>query len=177
MTLRTLPRTLAAVAGLAALVYATTGSDDDAAAASSRFERIKALAGDWVALDEDGERGERITVSRRVTAGGSAVLEILFPGTEHEMVTVYHQDGDDLVLTHYCVLGNQPRMRARGDTGPGKIVFECQGGTNMVCEDDKHMHQGTFTWIEDDRIQSEWLQFENGQNVYTASFELVRTSK
>ena len=25
------------------------------------------------------------------------------------MVTVIHQDGDDLALTHYCALGNQPR--------------------------------------------------------------------
>ena len=48
-----------------------------------------------------------------VTAAGSAVVETVFPGTEHEMVTVYHADGSDLVLTHYCMEGNQPRMRAK----------------------------------------------------------------
>ena len=46
----------------------------------------------------------------RTTGGGSAVTETLFPGTAHEMMSVYHMDGDDLVLTHYCAGGNQPRM-------------------------------------------------------------------
>ena len=48
----------------------------------------------------------------KVTAGGSAVHETLFPGSAHEMVSVYHLDGADLVMTHFCALGNQPRMKA-----------------------------------------------------------------
>ena len=40
-----------------------------------------------------------------------------FPGTGHAMTTVYHLDGRDLVLTHYCMGGNQPRMRAKTTEG------------------------------------------------------------
>ena len=29
-----------------------------------------------------------------------------------EMISVYTAEGPDLVMTHYCVLGNQPRMKA-----------------------------------------------------------------
>ena len=33
-------------------------------------------------------------------------------------------------------------------------------------------------WVwDDDHIRSAWLHFENGRLVYTAGFELVRTSK
>ena len=83
--------------------------------APAALERFKALAGEWVAA-EDGEMTKKGDLVARyaVTAGGSAVVETVFPGSPHEMVTVYHADGPDLVLTHYCVEGNQPRMRARG---------------------------------------------------------------
>ena len=36
-----------------------------------------------------------------------------------EMITMYHPDGDGLALTHYCMLGNQPRMKASKDQKPG----------------------------------------------------------
>ena len=48
-----------------------------------------------------------------VTAAGTAVMEALFPETDHEMLTVYHLEGNDLVLTHYCAMGNQPRSTNR----------------------------------------------------------------
>ena len=32
-------------------------------------------------------------------------------GSGRETMTVFHPDHDDLVLTHYCAQGNQPRLR------------------------------------------------------------------
>ena len=138
------------------------------------LDSIKKLVGEWVEIDENGRATDRVVSAYRVTAGGSAVHEVVFPGSEHEMITIYYQVGDDLMLTHYCVLGNQPRMRARRDSKPGTIVFECIGGTNVKSENDSHMHRGTITWIGEDRIRSEWQQFENGEIVHTAGSELVR---
>jgi len=89
------------------------GTDGAAAApATTPLDRFKALAGDWVAA-EDGEMFHKGDLVARygVTAAGSAVVETVFPGSPHEMVTVYHADGTDLVLTHYCMEGNAPRMR------------------------------------------------------------------
>ena len=40
-------------------------------------------------------------------AGGTAVLQTIFPGAPEEMLTVHYTDGDQLVATHYCMLGNQ----------------------------------------------------------------------
>ena len=74
-----------------------------------------------------------------VTAAGSAVVETVFPGSAHEMVTVYHADGPDLVLTHYCMEGNQPRMRAKDARGP-RFEFAFDGGTNIDPKRDRHMH-------------------------------------
>ena len=112
----------------------------------------------------------------RETAGGSAIIETLFPGTDHEMITLYHQDGRDLVLTHYCVMGNQPRMKAAADSTRVKIAFKCTGGSNMKSENDHHMHQGTVTVIDNNHIRSERVSHENGAVNHTASFSLVRKS-
>src|SRR6184192_1200881 len=63
---------------------------------SAALERFKTLAGDWVAA-EDGDMVKKGDLVARyaVTASGSAVVETVFPGSEHEMVTVYHADGPD----------------------------------------------------------------------------------
>ena len=47
----------------------------------------------------------------KTSAAGTVVMETMNPGTGHEMINMYHVDGDDLLLTHYCAGNNQPRMR------------------------------------------------------------------
>src|SRR5262245_61353921 len=79
---------------------------------NSALEKMKKLAGTWVIADKDGKPTDQVASIIKVTAGGSAVHETLFPGQPHEMVSVYTVDGSDLIMTHYCVLGNQPRMKA-----------------------------------------------------------------
>jgi hypothetical protein len=144
------------------------------AAAPSKLDLIKKLSGDWVEVGQDGKPTGKVISTYRVTAGGSAVEETLMAGTDHEMVTVYHMDGDVLMLTHYCVAGNQPRMKAEKQTDPHKLVFHCAGATNMKSENDQHMHQATIVWKDDDHIHSEWEMVKDGKNVMTASFDLAR---
>ena len=90
------------------------GGDPPAKAAPSHpgLEKLKKLAGTWVEADKDGKPTDKVVSVVKVTAGGSAIHETLFPGQPMEMVSVYHLDGADLVMTHYCMLGNQPRMKA-----------------------------------------------------------------
>lgn len=60
------------------------------------FELFKKLNGEWIGKASHGDVQFDSKVQYRVTSAGSAVVETLFGGTEHEMVTVYHQNGDDL---------------------------------------------------------------------------------
>ena len=76
------------------------------------LEKMKKLAGTWLAADKDGKPTDQVASIIKVTAGGSAVHETLFPGQPHEMVSIYTVNGPDLIMTHYCVLGNQPCMKA-----------------------------------------------------------------
>lgn len=134
--------------------------------AQAGFDRIKALAGTWEA--------DAMTVTYKVTAGGSTVMETLAPGTEREMITMYHVDGGDLVLTHYCMLGNQPRMKAPKDAKGESIRFTCVGGGNMNCAKDPHMHSLVLTFQDKDHVKHEWTLFEEGKEKSTVTFLLAR---
>lgn len=116
-----------------------------------------------------------MAVTYRLTGGGSAVIETLFAGTPEEMVTVYHRDGSDLVLTHDCAGGNQPRMRARTIEG-NTLAFEFEGGTNVDPGKDDHMHSGRLEFVSADEIRAEWQGWSGGRPdpAHLARFHLTR---
>jgi hypothetical protein len=126
------------------------------------LEKMKKLAGTWLAADKDGKATDQVVSVIKVTAGGSVVHETLFPGQPHEMISVYTVDGPDLIMTHYCVLGNQPRMKADPKSPPNQIVFQFAGGSNLNVNKDKHMHGATLTIVSDDQIELNGVGWENG---------------
>jgi len=38
-------------------------------------------------------------------------METMGPGSDHEMLNVYTNTDNGVFLTHYCMMGNQPRLR------------------------------------------------------------------
>ena len=163
---------------LVAVTTASRGEDAPAKAPPTNptFEKIKKLAGTWVEADKDGKPTDQVVSVVRVTAAGSAVHETLFPGQPHEMVSVYTRNGADLVMTHYCSLGNQPRMKADPKSPTGQIVFEFDGGSNLDPAKDKHMHGATLTFVDDDHVSIAGVCWEGGKPCATCcgKMNLVR---
>jgi hypothetical protein len=126
------------------------------------LEKMKKLVGTWLAADKDGKQTDQVVSVIKLTAGGSAVHETLFPGQPHEMVSIYTVDGPDLVMTHYCVLGNQPRMKAEPKSPANQIRFQFDGGSNLDPKKDKHMHAATLTIVDDDHIEIAGIGWEGG---------------
>src|SRR5882762_533587 len=86
------------------------------------FKAICALEGTWVGLN--APQGEKpITLVFRPTAAGSAVMETMGPGSDHEMLNVYTNTDNGVFLTHYCMMGNQPRLRLTS-AKDGVLKFE-----------------------------------------------------
>jgi hypothetical protein len=127
------------------------------------LEKMKKLAGTWVVADKDGKPTDKIASVIKVTAAGSAVHETLFPGQPQEMISIYTCDGADLVMTHYCMLGNQPRMKADAKSPANQICFKFAGGSNLDPKKDKHMHEGTLTFIDEDHIEISGIAWEGGE--------------
>jgi hypothetical protein len=139
------------------------------------FERLKALNGEWqdASPTPKGPKGE-VMVRYRPTAGGTALSETLFPGTDLEMLSVYHREGEQLVMTHYCCMGNQPHMRAKLGKNNDEVVFEFVGGTNLDPAKDGHIHGGFIRFIDADHVHSEWDFYSKGKLKDKHVLDLVR---
>jgi hypothetical protein len=159
---------LAALIGAPAVVPAR-GDDVTARAA---FETLKGLVGTW----EGQAHGESITVIFKLTGAGSALVETQFPDSPHEMVSVYHLDGDDLRMTHYCAAGNQPRVKLdRQASKADDLVFAFDGGSNLDPARDLHIHDVRITVKDADHIRSRWVAYANGKpSEHAEDFVLTR---
>jgi hypothetical protein len=126
------------------------------------LEKMKKLVGTWVEADADGKPTDKVVSVIKLTAGGSAIHETLFPGQPQEMISIYTADGPDLAMTHYCMLGNQPRMKADAKSPANQLVFQFTGGGNLDPKKDKHMHAATLTIVDSDHIEIAGEAWDNG---------------
>lgn len=133
-------------------------------------ERVKTLAGTWEGQSPEGAHVTTFAVS----SNGSAVRELMFPGTPHEMTNMYHMDGDSLLMTHYCAMGNQPRMRATVGRDPNELRFEFDGVSNLRAEDEMYMGSMTMTIVDQDHIKQVWHHYVKGEKGDPTVFELTR---
>lgn len=140
--------------------------------ASAAFTQLKALEGRWVGHVQKAD-GPPAEVTYRNISGGTAVMEVLFPGTPHEMTSIYHLDGDQLVMTHYCAMGNQPRMKLVAVDG-NRLRFDFTGGSNMDPQKSTHIHGGEIRLQGPDTIEAEWDVFAKGKPAGTNRFFLMR---
>src|SRR5208337_995722 len=128
--------------------------------AHKSFDLLKGLEGNWAGK---GSQGQAIQVTFRMTAGGSALMsEILGKGPEN-MVTMFHMDGDRLLMTHYCGAGNQPRMKLISSDAKS-VTFEFIDGTN-IGPGDGHMQHVTFTQPDANRHVEEWIFLDHGKEM------------
>jgi hypothetical protein len=123
------------------------------------LERVKSLAGTWEGKAPDGTVG---TTTYQVTSNGTAVREIMLVGTSHEMTNMYTMDGDELLMTHYCAMGNQPQMRASA-SNDNRIVFKSAGVSNLTRPDQMYMGEMTIEFIDADHIKQHWQSLKYGK--------------
>jgi hypothetical protein len=162
-------------------VQAPAGAKDAAGparasqAGSAAMEALKSLAGTWESADKDGDGAPDGTTVYRVSSAGSVVIETMLPGTAHEMTNAFHMDGKDLVFTHYCAMGNQPRLRCEDPQNGNVLVFRFKDGTNLDAAADHYMGGLKLTIVDKDHIRQEWTSFKAGKpEGEHAVFELRR---
>lgn len=159
MVLRTL-----FVAGLLVLPVAAGNGVDDA------WNRLRSLAGEWQGA------GGKAGVTYTIVSGGSVVMESMnTPAPQPDMVTMYHRDGTGLVATHYCSIGNQPRMRAPAADATA-IRFRFADITNLAKPEAAHIRDLTVTFQDNDHFTQEWTSVENGKE-HTEVFKWTRKKK
>jgi hypothetical protein len=173
---------LATIVLLGAMVYPAAalagGQQTTAPVAHSReFDSMKALIGAWEGKADMGKGPETFKVTYELTSAGNAILERLFPGTPHEMMTVYYDDGGKLNMTHYCSLGNRPHMELVNSAG-SSLEFVLSGkDPGLTSLKEKHMHSLRIAVDGKDSITHTWTLYDNGEKKADEVFKLVRSKR
>jgi hypothetical protein len=153
------------------LASAAVHAGDGAIDAPAAFARLKSLAGEWQADTSKGKA--RLTYE--LIAGGTSVVERETAENMPAMMTVYHIDGNRLLLEHYCMAGNQPRMEARSfDPATGELRFEFLNAANLSSKDAGHMHNAAFRFIDGEHLSTHWEFYEGGQRKFAENAEYTR---
>jgi hypothetical protein len=122
--------------------------------------RLTSLDGQWEMMQEDGSWGPGPIFA--VSSNGSVVREIMFPGMPHEMTNLYHMDGGEAVATHYCAVGNQPRMTAsrveQTADGPS-IDYTFDSVSNFRDSHPSVMGGLRLTFVDEDTLHQRWTSY------------------
>ena len=140
---------------------------------SKEYERMKQLVGVWEGTSNMGKEGQKVKVEYRLTAGGSALVETLFPGTSEEMISVYYDSKGRLSMTHYCMLQNRPSMKVQ-KAGADTLDFMFTRGSGIDPKKDAHMHALTISFADKDHIVENWTYFESGKEKGVTRLDLSR---
>jgi hypothetical protein len=131
------------------------------------------LMGDWKGTGPDGKS---VSVSYKLTSHGSTLVETIQPEAGPVMTTMYHQSGKDFMMTHYCALNNQPRMKTKSyKAGDKTMAFSFVDATNFKDpKKDMHMHQLTLEFPDQDHLTQRWVSMKDGKTMPPHLFTLER---
>jgi hypothetical protein len=151
-------------------VVQAAGPKSENAPGPAAYARLKTLAGEWEADTGMG----KAHLSYELIAGGTSLVERETGEKTPAMETVYYLDGDRLLLTHYCMAGNQPRMQARAfNPETGEVAFEFLDATNLK-PGGGHMHNVKIRLVDNDHFSAEWEFYENGQRKMAETAQYTR---
>ncbi len=92
---------------------------------------------------------------------------------EEDMISMFHMDGDRLLLTHYCSAGNQPRMAASLSPDGKSVTFNFVDATNLVAPHTGHMNRVIFSVVDANHHTEEWRFLQDGKE-QVETFDLTR---
>ena len=148
------------------VVFAALGlaqAQSPSAPSGAAFDKLKLLAGEWEGKANGEGQEFPAATSFRLVSDNSVLMNVLGQGTPHEMVTMFHLDGNDLLATHYCAAHNQPRFRFVATSDPKVFAFEFKDATNLASPAAPHMTAVKLTVLDSNHHLEEWRSSENGQ--------------
>jgi len=133
------------------------------------FEKLKSLEGTWAGK---GSEGQSLTVTFRTTSAGSAIMSEI-QGPEN-MISMFHLDGDRLMLTHYCATGNQPRMVGTLSPDGKSVTFNFLDATNVLSSQPGHMERVVVTILDPNHHTEEWSFLAKDGSMRHETFDVQR---
>lgn len=154
---------LLAALALAAVQPAAAAAEPAAAA----FEQLSGLVGTWRNADRPDSP---LRIRFFLTAGGTVLVESWEVTGRTHSLTLYHRDGPDLIATHYCPQGNQPRLKLAPSIG--RLDFTYHDATDLD-PGESHLHTLAFDLTDANRpVRSE--TYRRGESADDTVLRLMR---
>lgn len=139
---------------------------------AAAFEKLGTLIGDWEAKTE---KGAVIRINYRLVAADSVLVQTYTTPSGRQTLTVFHRDGANLLATHYCAQGNQPRLRLDGASTDKSLAFQFLDATNLPDAQASHLHRLAVDLVDADHIvQTETYTADGKDDVGVLRFARVR---
>ena len=130
------------------------------------FATFKSLNGRW-AIESDGKT---LPIEMRYEVGSKESIVMEQFGKE---LSVIYLDGENLLMTHFCNAGNQPRLRLKKVSQPGGLEFEMFDITNLKDASTPHVERIVYKVIDGRRMTLEIL-WKKGQSEESEKYTLSR---
>jgi hypothetical protein len=157
-------RMIVAVFTVLAATFSYAQSD-----AQKSFDKLRTLAGSWQGKASDGMA---VQVFFRETSNGSALMSEI--SGHEDMISMFHMDGDRLMMTHYCGAGNQPRMVGKMSPDGKSITFDFLDATNVLPSQPGHMEHLVINLSDPTHHTESWEFAANGGQKMHEVFDLQR---
>jgi len=145
---------------LLATSLALTASAAEPITARAAFTQLQTLVGEW---EGKTEKGRALKVSYRLTANNTVLIETWTLGPQRESLTLYHMDNESLLATHYCPVGNQPRLRFKEGGSASLFAFEFVSATNLPKPEAAHQHRFEMELLDANSFARSETYLENGK--------------
>ncbi|HEV2841249.1 MAG TPA: hypothetical protein VGW39_08000 [Chthoniobacterales bacterium] len=144
---------------LASLLALTAVDGAEQINARAAFTQLQTLVGEW---EGKTEKGRALKVSYRLTANNTVLIETWTLGPQRESLTLYHMDNESLLATHYCPIGNQPRLRFKEGGSASLFIFEFVSATNLPKPEVAHQHRFEVELLDANSFARSETYLENG---------------
>ena len=171
---------LGAFLGLAIYAAVNPAGWGSSVNAATYFEQLKqGLVGEWTGTLQPIDKP--VAVTFYLSGNGSALVEdIRRLDKDSRMLTVYHLDGDELRLTHFCSFRNQPRLRATAASREGErleIEFDLVDVTNLAESGPRYTHRMRVLLLDPDHASVTYFGLEEGRETGYLTAELERVAR
>ncbi|MES2825054.1 MAG: hypothetical protein V4732_15720 [Pseudomonadota bacterium] len=139
------------------------------------FFGLENLHGVWQVNKPESEREKAFQLKYHLISKDKAFVEVYGDPAKQTTETIFYRDGKDLMATHYCARGNQPRLKMFNSAQKNTVEFKFQDITNLSNKNDAHMVRMKFTFIDKDHFEKEEVYLVNGKEE-ASSMSLVRVN-
>jgi len=130
------------------------------------FDTFKVFQGKWAIQSA----GKVLPIQMTYVVGSNASIVTEQFGRE---LSVFYRDGSDLVMTHFCNVGNQPRLRLKEASPPGVLEFEMFDITNVKDADAPHVQRIIYRVTSEKKMDLEII-WKKGHAEESEKYTLTR---